>query len=417
MEYKKKKRTYRICLLLLLLITTFGAIAILRNTINKDSVRKYWLYSGKKSKINLSKIPGSELEMRESSIAVNNTLNKSITLRGEKEGSYEGRVKMFGVIPCAKVKVNVVKETKVVPMGNAVGIYLESKGIMVLGSEEILGADGLIHHPGKDRIKPGDYIDKVNGKKILTIAKLSDFIVENGGKEILFTLRRKGKKKEVSILPIKGKDGTYQIGLWLREDTEGIGTLTCIKEDGTFVGLGHGIEDVDTGKLISLGRGGLYHASITNIVPGEEGKPGELRGAIELSGENKIGEVSKNREYGIMGTLKEGTLPYQKEKSIPVGLKQDIRPGKAKIYCQLGEAVGEYEIMIERVNLKKENGNGISIRVTDQELLKKTGGIIQGMSGSPIIQNGKLVGAVTHVFVDDPTRGYGIFIEEMLEEN
>lgn len=417
MDYKKKKFTYRLCLLVVLLITTLGIFAVFRNAINKENVKKYWLYSGKKSKIALSKIPGSELEISEPSIAVNNTLHQAVTLRGEKEGTYEGHVKMFGVIPCANVKVNVVKETKVIPMGNAVGIYLESKGLMVLGTEEILGEDGLIHHPGKDQIKPGDYIDEVNGQKILTIAKLSDFIVENGAREITFTVRRKGKKKEVTILPIKGKDGAYQIGLWLREDTEGIGTLTCINEDGTFVGLGHGIEDVDTGKLISLGRGGLYHATISSILPGEKGKPGELKGTIELSGENRIGEVSKNRKFGIMGTLKAGALSYQREKSIPIGLKQDITPGKAKIRCQLGEAVQEYEILIEKVNLAKENGNGISIKVTDKELLKKTGGIIQGMSGSPIIQNGKLVGAVTHVFVDDPTRGYGIFIEEMLEEN
>ena len=192
--------------------------------------------------------------------------------------------------------------------------------------------------------------------------------------------------------------------------------MTCVTEDNHFVALGHGITDVDTGEMIRLQQGGLYPASIQQIIAGKKGTPGELFGSVLLSEKQKIGDVKANNLWGISGEIAQDGYRYQEEQGIPIALKQEIQTGTAAIRCQIDEEVREYEIEIEEIAINAKDLKGLVLRVTDQELLDKTGGIVQGLSGSPIIQNGKLIGAVTHVFVNDPSHGYGIFIEHMLAE-
>ena len=190
--------------------------------------------------------------------------------------------------------------------------------------------------------------------------------------------------------------------------------MTCVLENNTFAALGHGITDVDTGLLIELNNGGLYQATVNKIVSGKKGTPGELSGIVHLNNNNKIGSVLTNNHWGISGKVSDHAYQYQDEKGISLALKQEIKTGKASIRCQLGKEIRDYEIMIDEVQMNAKDNKDLVLRVTDPELLRKTGGIVQGMSGSPILQNGKLIGAVTHVFVNNPRKGYGIFIEDML---
>ena len=254
----------------------------------------------------------------------------------------------------------------------------------------------------------------VNGNPAESIQNVSDLIQSNRDQKVTVELQRGNNRIKVKIEPVCSEEGIYQIGAWLREDTEGIGTMTCVTEDNHFVALGHGITDVDTGDLIHLSQGGLYPASIQQIIAGKKGTPGELFGTVILSEDQKLGNITANNVWGISGKMERASYQYQEDKGIPIALKQEIQVGSASILCQLENEVQEYQIEIEEINLSARDLKGLVLRVTDPELKKKTGGIVQGLSGSPILQNGKLIGAVTHVFVNDPTRGYGIFIENML---
>lgn len=348
--------------------------------------------------------------------SVSFSLDQPVTLQAENTGSYQADLKLFGVIPYKKLQFDVIQEAKVTPAGETVGIYIESDGIMVLGTTEIEGEDGFVYHPAAEILQAGDYLTAVNDTKVENIQQVAALIQKNGDKKLTLQLLRGNNEIKVRVDPVCTQDGKFQIGVWLREDTEGIGTMTCVLEDGRFAALGHGITDVDTGMLINLQKGGLFPATVEEVIRGKKGTPGELTGTVALEEEEKIGDITENTSWGIAGTVFDRDYGYQEEKSMRIGLKQEIREGKASILCQLGDGVKEYEIEIEKIYLTAKDQKGMVLHVTDQELLAKTGGIVQGMSGSPIIQNGKLVGAVTHVFVNDPTRGYGIFAETMLAQ-
>lgn len=352
--------------------------------------------------------------LRSEAEAVSFSLDHKISLKADRVGSYQADLKLFGLIPYKKMQVDVIQEQKVMPSGSAVGIYLESQGIMVLGTTEVRGKDGFIHHPTQDILQEGDYLLSVNNHPAESIQKVTDLIQENRDRKITIELQRGNNRIKVKVEPVCSDEGIYQIGAWLREDTEGIGTMTCVTENNHFVALGHGITDVDTGELIHLSQGGLYPASIQRIIAGKKGTPGELFGSVVLSEEQKLGNVTENNIWGISGKMEHDAYQYQEDKGIPIALKQEIQTGAASILCQLDNGVREYQIKIEEINLSAKDLKGLVLQVTDPELKKKTGGIVQGLSGSPILQNGKLIGAVTHVFVNDPTRGYGIFIEHML---
>lgn len=326
-------------------------------------------------------------------------------------GEYEVQLKLFGLFPIKEISLEVIEELEVIPGGDIIGLQIETEGILVLGTGTVTMKDGSNAEPAKGLLKSGDYIVGINGKMGVTREDLTDSITVE---PVKLTIKRNNEIVEVEIQPVQDYSGKYKLGVWIRTDAQGIGTITYITNNGKFGALGHGITDVDTGLLMEIDGGKLYDAEVLSVVKGKNGTPGELIGIIRQSGISVIGEIDENSSKGIYGQMKLGMI--NSDRAVPVALKQDIKQGPASILCQVDSEVKEYDIEIERIELGRTHDNkGLVIRITDEELLKKTGGIVQGMSGSPIMQNGKLVGAVTHVLVNDPTRGYGIFIESMLE--
>ena len=338
-------------------------------------------------------------------------LKKPFSVTSETLGQYEVLLKLFGVIPIKEIELEVIEEQQVIPGGNIIGLQIETDGILVLGTGTVTMKDGTNTEPAKGILKSGDYIVGLNGKRGVS---RQEFINSIGVEPMELEVNRDGRLISVEIQPVQDYTGKYKLGAWIRTDAQGIGTITYITNNGKFGALGHGITDVDTGLLMEIDSGKLFDAEVLSVVKGKNGTPGELIGIIRQSGISNIGQIEENCSKGIYGQIKLGMVDTSN--AVPVALKQDIELGKATILCQVDSEVKEYEIEIERIELGRTNDNkGLVIRITDEALLKKTGGIVQGMSGSPIVQNGRIVGAVTHVLVNDPTRGYGIFIENMLE--
>ena len=351
--------------------------------------------------------------------AINVNLLDTVNISTGSSGSYRFEFKLFGLISLKKVQVNVCEEILVIPCGIPVGIYIETEGVMVVDIGDITLEDGTTRCPASDIIWPGDYIVKVGSEKVSTKEELVAAICESQQSSpgyVIIGLYRDGRYQEVRILPVKAQDGSYKIGTWVRDDCQGLGTLTYIDNKGGFGALGHGISDVDTGKIVYTSGGRLYCAKIWSIVKGKSGAPGEVVGSINYDPSYFLGVIEENTDIGIYGTCDENIYQYIDSYALPVAYKQEINMGTAYIRSFVDGSIRDYEINITGIDVSNSNHNkGISFAVTDRELLENTGGIIQGMSGSPIMQNDKVIGAVTHVLVNDPTRGYGIFIENMLE--
>lgn len=333
--------------------------------------------------------------------------------------SYSMELKLFGLIPFKTVQVEVISDRKLIPAGFPVGIYVKTQGVLVIDTGEFEGEDGRIRQPAGKVLQRGDYILEADGDPVGSKARFMDLIRESEGKKMVLTILRENQQFVVSLQPERNRNGEYKLGIWIRDNAQGIGTLTYLEPDGSFGALGHGINDSDTAELMSLEKGSLYKTEIVAITKGENGTPGELTGVIDYKQKNRLGEIDANTSVGIFGTLSEDTagqlLPAGAQ-TLPIGLKQEIRKGDAQILCAVDGMPQLYDIVITDIRLNHDNVNrGLEIMVQDEGLLDLTGGIVQGMSGSPIIQDGKLVGAVTHVLVNDPTRGYGIFIENMLD--
>ena len=295
------------------------------------------------------------------------------------------------------------------------GIYMQTKGVLIIDTGEIRLENGETEDPARNIVKPGDYIVAFDQDEIRCKQDLMDDLAELSEKSVTIKVRRGEKTIPLTVDPVKDENGKYKLGIWVRDDTQGIGTLTYVDQDGRYGALGHGISDVDTGELLNIADGDLYNAQILGIRKGERGNPGELSGLIRYEDKNILGNISENSKNGIFGTMKAEQIEALTLKKIPVGYKQDMKTGPASILCCTDGEVKEYEAEITRIDMNHEDSNkSFVIQVTDRELLGKTGGIVQGMSGSPVLQNGKLFGAVTHVFVQDSTGGYGIFIENMM---
>lgn len=326
------------------------------------------------------------------------------------EGNYTCDVKFLNLIPVKTVDVSVMPKTYLIPSGEAIGVKLYSEGILVVGMSDVTDTDGEIHEPAKNAgILVGDRILSVNGKAVKDIDDFSDKINDANGKTVL-EIARDSRKFKTEIVPVySGEASCYKVGLWVRDSTAGIGTLTFYNpENKTFGALGHGICDSDTKELIVVREGSVNACKIRSVIKGKKGIAGELSG--EFSG-LEIGSITHNTDSGISGVAKE----IHGKDAILAASRFEVEKGSAKILCDIdGNGPLGYNIEITKVS-HREDGKNMVIKVTDERLIKNTGGIVQGMSGSPIIQNGKIVGAVTHVFVNDPTRGYGIFIENMLD--
>lgn len=303
----------------------------------------------------------------------------------------------------------------VIPCGIPVGIYVKTEGLLVLDTQTIKAADGLSYEPAKDKVKAGDYIISVDGKKVETKEAFQEKIMDSQGKEMTLLLERAGKQKKAVVKPIMTEEGVYKVGIWLRDDTQGLGTITYI-DGNKFGALGHGINDYDTGTQMNIEGGSLYEANILSIQKGKKGTPGELIGQVKYGIGQYLGKITENGEQGIYGTLSCDSEKLTTMEPVEIAEKKEVKKGNASIRIQLEGELKDYEIKILKVDYADRNKKqGILFKITDEELLELTGGVVQGMSGSPIIQDGKIVGAVTHVLVNDPTRGYGIFIENMLE--
>ena len=299
--------------------------------------------------------------------------------------------------------------------GETVGLYLETQGVLVVDTGEIVTSDGSKKNPAKNLVKSGDYIVAVNNREISGKQELIQDLSELDSDEVILSIRRNGEMIPVSVKPVLDAGGKYKLGLWVRDDTQGVGTLTYIDRDGNYGALGHGISDVDTGELLDIENGDLYRAEVIGIQKGSRGNPGEIAGMIRYSPSNIIGNVNQNTENGIYGVYDLDKI-RNNFRQVTVGSKEEIKEGPAGIFCSIDGNAREYQAEITQINWDSRDSNkSFVIQVTDEALLELTGGILRGMSGSPIIQNGKLVGAVTHVFVNDPTKGYGIFIENMLD--
>ena len=303
-----------------------------------------------------------------------------------------------------------------IPGGMPVGIYMETDGVMVLGTQEIKGKDGIGVNPAKHLVKEGDYIVGVDSDSIYNKSELIERVKKLSNKSVILHIRRKKVYIDVQLHPTKDEGGAYKLGIWVRDNAQGLGTITFLNADSEYGALGHGIHDVDTGKLIEMSTGRLYDTSIQNIKKGENGNPGGMEGIIVYNHYNILGSIATNTETGIYGKLDRIERIFDSKEAYPAAAKKEIQVGEAYIRCAVSGKTEDYTVRITKVDLDaREVNKGIEIQVTDKRLLKLTGGIVQGMSGSPIMQNGKIIGAVTHVFVQDATKGYGIFIENMLE--
>lgn len=296
-----------------------------------------------------------------------------------------------------------------VPVGHTVGVKLFADGVLVVGL-----SDG--DTPAKESgLREGDIVLSFNGTEIDSTEHLQRLLAQNGEARATMSVRRGTQTLTLPVTPEEGEDGTVRLGAWIRDSMAGIGTMTFYDpESGVFGALGHGVTDVDTGRLMPLESGSIMDATVKAVKRGQSGTPGELRGDFDLTRDS--GSLYANTDCGLFGHLTGESNAITTQRAVPVAKPGEVKPGKATILANCGgDEVRAYEVVIERVYAASSPTRNLLLRVTDPALLEKTSGIVQGMSGSPILQDGRLVGAVTHVLINDATRGYGIFIENMLD--
>lgn len=356
---------------------------------------------------NGSNIPSDEIHLQ---------LDQPFSLYSGNQGTYQISLKLFGIFSLKDIEVDVSDTKYAVPCGLPVGIYMKSNGLMVIGTGEVTNSNGETIDPADGILKSGDYIEAINGVPAADKKAMIEAVNKAGEEPLNLEVRRDGAEMNVQMTPIKTAEGDYKLGLWIRDDTQGIGTMTYVTTNGEFGALGHGISDSDTGMLVQTSGGELYDTEIMGIEKGTFGKPGVLSGVIYYGSQSKLGSITANTNEGIFGTINDKFRSRINHPAIPIGYRQDVKKGTAYIRSDVSGSLKDYEIEIQRVDYSTaRRSKDMIIKVVDPELLALTGGIVQGMSGSPIIQDEKLIGAVTHVFIQDSTRGYGIFIENMLE--
>ena len=403
----KKKIVYRFFIFVLFFIVSASGIGISAPMVAKQLPGEIYLQNNRITTLQL----GLPVTAENDTQKVN--LSRPVAFAAEQTGSYPMQIKLFGVFDIRTVDVNVVEPDYVYPCGFQIGLYLKTDGVLAVNTQSITDIYGNEVNPCENIIRQGDYILAVNAEKVSSKGTLAEAVKKCGGTEVVFTILRNGQQFDVSVTPVMDEGGNYKIGLWVKDDAQGIGTMTYITKNGKFGALGHGITDADTGTLMDLLGGELYETKILDIIKGQKGAPGELEGYINMVAKECIGKIDKNTSLGIFGTIFEPDK--QQRKYYEVGLRQDIKTGKAWIYSNMEGTPQKYEIQIEKINRTSKDNKGMVIRVTDTRLLKLTGGIVQGMSGSPILQDDKIIGAVTHVFVEEPTKGYAVFMENMLD--
>ncbi|MCX7772276.1 MAG: SpoIVB peptidase [Clostridia bacterium] len=343
------------------------------------------------------------------------------TVQALEEGQAQLDLLMFGVIPVKTVQVRSIDSQQVVACGRPIGIKLKTNGIIVINISGVILDDGSRVSPAETAgLLTGDILYKAGGKNLSKIRDLLDVVENSKGNPIAISYKRQNVLYTTSITPIKsGEDQQYRIGIWVRDSSAGIGTLTYIDPSNKVYGaLGHGINDIDTGALLQVGSGQLMRSNIEGIKRGLKGSPGELEGEF-LDNPKIVGNIEMNTDYGVFGRFDIDPIKEKWGRLVPIGSHSLVHIGRATILaCIRDNIVEEYEIEIQRIaKTDLTSTKNMVIRITDKRLLNSTGGIVQGMSGSPILQDGRLIGAVTHVFINDPVRGYGVFIESMIDKS
>jgi len=371
------------------------------------------IQAGTSQRIDL-KVPASGVLNVDSDKVI--ALNQPVTIvAGESPDTCQMELRLFGVLPLKSIDIEVIENTRLIPVGQPIGIYMKTQGVLVIDTGTFEGPQGQEQSPSVYKLQAGDYVMAMDGVAVTGKRQIKEYVENGSGRDIVLQVSRNEKIIQVRISPMQDQNGVYKIGTWLRDSAQGIGTMTFLDEELHFGALGHGINDTDTGELLQLGSGLLYHTEIVAIRKGERGTPGELTGIIEYQPEQVSGVIMSNTEEGIYGVASQAFADSITTQALPVGLKQDVKEGDAQILCNIDGQTKYYDVRITRLMPNAENLNRqIALTVTDEELLQLTGGIVQGMSGAPIIQDGRIIGAVTHVLVNDSTSGYGIFIENML---
>lgn len=418
MFFLKKNYMYIILILILLIILAYAT--------NITSIPES-LILFENEEINYNPILGVRLE---ETITVGANLSEKFNQKFQTSDNEEEKLQianlqerqynlsLFG-INLKTIQANIISNTKVIPLGDLVGLKLYTKGVLVVGVGEIKGEDNKIYKPYEEAgISQGDSIIEINGESVNTTNELIACVSKCKGNNIEIKYIDDGETYNTTIKPVKTASNTYKIGLWVRDAAAGVGTVSFYEsETNSFVALGHGIQDIDTEELVEISSGELVTADILDIEKGEENNPGKIEGIIDNG--KTIGKIYSNTDYGVYGTAtNRSELDINNIEEVEIASRNEIKTGKASIICTLENDVRkEYEVQIEKIYINNnENNKSMVVKVTDEELLEKTGGIIQGMSGSPILQNGKLVGALTHVLVSDPTKGYGVFADIMLKQ-
>lgn len=317
---------------------------------------------------------------KEEVIPVN--LSRPVTVMANRMQEYTMDVKLFGVIPFKTVNVQVIPDKMLVPAGVPIGIYVKTDGILVIAQGDFEGMDHTRKEPAKHLLQAGDYILKADEQEVVSKADFTKKISESGGRDMVLTIRREEEIFDIKVHPEQNVNGEYKLGIWIRDNAQGVGTMTYLDEDASFGALGHGINDTDTALLMEVKGGSLYKTEIIAIKKGQGGTPGELTGVIDYNLSNKIGTIDTNSVEGIFGTVDLKGVDTVSREAMPIGLKQDVEPGKAQILCCVdGEKIPKsYDVNIKAVHLDHDNINrGIELEVTDAALLEQTGGIVQGM--------------------------------------
>lgn len=348
-------------------------------------------------------------------------IEKPYTIKATEEGEAKLNLRIFGIIPFKTVQVRAIERQKIIASGAPIGIKLKTNGIIIINVSGVILKDGTRIIPAETAgLMTGDILKKADGKDLSSISDLIDVVKSSSGSPIDIKYRRQEVDYQTTITPVKSEeDEEYRIGIWVRDSSAGIGTLTFIDPANKIYGaLGHGINDIDTGSLLQVGSGSLLESTIQGIKRGLKGSPGELEGDF-LNNPRVVGDIKLNCDFGIFGKIDDKKIDKKWGKLLEIGSHSTVKIGKASILaCINKNIVDEYEIEIQRIaRIDLSSTKNMVLRITDKRLLDSTGGIVQGMSGSPIIQDGRIIGAVTHVFINDPMRGYGVFIESMLDKS
>ena len=406
----KKNKKFKIISILLVLFILYIYILVIGYIPDKIV-----LFEGEN--INLPILLGLNYETaNDEIIEVSSSTGKKIS---KEIGVSKMDVSLFDKFFVKSIDVDVLPRTTVIPVGNLAGVKLYTNGVLVVGMSEIQGDDKKMYKPyEKTGIEEGDTIVAINNSTIHSTEDLIECVNMSLGKELEIDYVRANQTLQCNITPVKTGNNEYKLGLWVRDSAAGVGTVTFYEPSTkSFAALGHGIVDIDTEQLIDIASGEFVTTKILNIKKKKKGEPGRIQGTID--NQQNIGIISKNTRFGIYGTVNNiSSLNLDSSKVMEVALRDEISLGKAEILSTLENGKTEkYEIEIEEIYKDNNYDNkSMKIKVTDQELIEKTGGIIQGMSGSPIIQNGKFIGAVTHVLVNNPQEGYAVFGDIMIKQ-